>query len=159
MFQRFISLPYAEFWIPAVVGLGVIGVLYYLLRPNRRLAAVAGTQPEGLADTLVKAPAAKEQRRSFRREGNPIPVKYARPECKENPQEGWVVDRSMGGFCLMTHEQVPDGTILAVLPTKAVEMVPWVEVEVRSCRFGEDCYEVGCQFVKPPPYSIMLLFG
>ena len=44
----------------------------------------------------------------------------------------------------------------------AEEMVPWVEIEVRSCRASKEFpgqFEAGCQYVKSPPYSIQLLFG
>ena len=45
------------------------------------------------------------------------------------------------------------------MPAHAPPMTPWTEVEVRSCRQKKDGYEVGCQFVKTPPWSILLLFG
>ena len=38
-------------------------------------------------------------------------------------------------------------------------MTPWVDVEVRMCRALKDGYELGCQFVKTPNWSILLMFG
>ena len=46
-----------------------------------------------------------------------------------------------------------------MLPTNASEQVPWIEIEVRTCRLVEDSWELGCQFVKTPQWSILLLFG
>jgi hypothetical protein len=37
-----------------------------------------------------------------------------------------------------------------------------VDLEVRSCKASQELpgqFEVGCQYVKSPPYSIQLLFG
>jgi hypothetical protein len=52
--------------------------------------------------------------------------------------------------------------VIAVHPVHADALVPWVELEVRSCRPSVEIpgqFEIGCQYVKSPPYSIQLLFG
>ena len=100
-----------------------------------------------------------DQRRAYRRAGNPVEVYYATPENKETPRIGWVYDRSVGGLGLVTAEEFPDDTELAVRPTNAPEIVPWVDVLVRSCRETPEGFELGCKFVKTPPWSILLMFG
>jgi hypothetical protein len=97
-----------------------------------------------------------------RRQGNPIAVHVGAPEDKKNLQVGSVLDRSMGGMRLALFQQVEVGTVLSVKPTNAQDIVPWVDLEVRSCRPSTempDQFEIGCQYVKSPPYSIQLLFG
>src|SRR5205807_67771 len=79
--------------------------------------------------------------------------------CPAGAGRGWVLDRSVGGLCLDLSAAFPEGTRLSLFPTQAPGMTPWTEVEVRSCRQKKDGYEVGCQFVKTPPWSILLLFG
>ena len=57
---------------------------------------------------------------------------------------------------------VTDGTILSIRPVNADEIVPWIDLEVRSCRASDEMpghFEIGCQYVKSPPYSLQLLFG
>ena len=78
---------------------------------------------------------------------------------KEKPFQAWVIDRSVGGLCLDSHTAYKEGTQLFLLPANAPETTPWVDVEVRSCRPSKDGYELGCRFVKTPPWAILLLFG
>ena len=78
------------------------------------------------------------------------------------PEVGSVIDRSMGGMRLALFGEVESGTVLSIRPVNADEMVPWVDIEIRSCKTSTEMpglFEVGCQYVKSPPYSIQLLFG
>ena len=59
----------------------------------------------------------------------------------------------------MTHTALATGSIISIRPKTAEEIIPWVELEVCSCQPAEGAYEVGCRFVKTPPYSILMLFG
>jgi hypothetical protein len=34
-----------------------------------------------------------------------------------------------------------------------------VQLEVKNCRLVGSEYELGCQFVRTPPWSVLLLFG
>jgi hypothetical protein len=155
MIQQLLHLPYAGYWLPIAAAAIVAMPLLWLFVPSRRAAA----PPPADGPPPVTPPYAAEQRRSYRRSGNSIGVLYKLPEQKTGPVQASVHDRSIGGVCLVTHEAVPVGTVLSIRPTQADDIVPWVEVEVCTCRPAEDCYEVGCRFVKTPPYSIMLLFG
>ncbi len=123
-----------------------------------------GTEAVGVAQTdQPKVPAKpKDQRGMSRRHGNPVEVHVAAPADKSHPGIGSVLDRSMGGMRLALYHEVEAGAILAIRPTHADNMVPWVELEVRSCKDSKEMpgqFEVGCQYVKSPPYSIQLLFG
>jgi hypothetical protein len=99
-----------------------------------------------------------ERRVAPRRKGNPIEVLVTDEEATREPARACVLDRSMGGMCLLLNEEVAPGTVLSVKPRKAPES-PWVQVEVRSCKRDRSGYETGCQFVRTPPWAVMLLFG
>src|SRR2546430_1360332 len=128
MVHQFVNLPYISFWLPVLAAMFVAVPLFWLIRPRRAAAAPAAPTPSEV-DLLVTNHAA-EQRRSFRRGGNSIGILYKRPDQKTDPQHASVVDRSLGGLCLMAGELIPTGTILSIRPANAEEMVPWVEVEV-----------------------------
>jgi hypothetical protein len=155
------SLPYSEYWLPLVIGLG-IGVTFLVVARTflggpARLPAVPKKHRE--YDPFTQG-SPTEQRKSFRRTGNPVDVQYALPDDKKKCRLGWVFDRSVGGLGLVTTEAFEPGTVLAVHAVRGGEATPWVEVEVRTCRPGESSdFELGCQFVKTPPWSVLLLFG
>jgi hypothetical protein len=100
-----------------------------------------------------------ERRVALRRQGNPIEVLVSDAEATLEPVRGWVRDRSMGGLCLLVSEEVVPGTILSVKPRKGPPGMSWLQAEVRSCKQDQDGYELGCQFVRQPPWAVMLLFG
>jgi hypothetical protein len=100
-----------------------------------------------------------ERRAAIRRQGNPIEVLISDAEATLEPARGWVIDRSMRGLCLLVHEEVGPGTVLSVKPRKAPPATPWVQAEVRTCKQDQAGYELGCQFVRTPPWAVMLLFG
>jgi hypothetical protein len=171
MIDTLLHLPYVGYWLPLLAAFLVAAPMLWLVRPARAVTPVmpggelqSGVPPVDAAHhagTLqTTAPKyAPEQRRSFRRGGNSIGLYYTYPGQENGPAQASVVDRSIGGICVMTPEVIPIGTILTIRPINAEEMVPWVDAEVCTCRPGDDCYEVGCRFVKTPPYSILLLFG
>jgi len=100
-----------------------------------------------------------ELRKSMRREGNPTEIFLAKPDNKNKPSRGWVLDRSLGGLYIAVGEEFKPGTKLAVLPANAPPMTPWVDIEVRSCRELKEGYGLGCQFLKTPNWSVLLMFG
>jgi hypothetical protein len=159
MIYQLLHLPYLTYWLPVVAAVLVATPLYYLLRPR-----LVPSEPVDIAPTdAAPKPVAtsSEQRRSFRRAGNPIGVLYKRAQLDEQPIHASLVDRSMGGLCLLTTEAIPTGTVLGVRAVNAEEIVPWIEVEVCSCRMsdGDKAFELGCRYVKTPPYSMLLQFG
>jgi hypothetical protein len=103
---------------------------------------------------------ATEKRTALRRRGNSIKVLISDLDAQARPTEGWILDRSVGGLCLQVEgAEVPVGTILSVLASNAPAGTPWTQVEVRSSRQEGNSWELGCQFVKTPPWNVLLLFG
>jgi hypothetical protein len=157
MIDQLLHLPYVSYWLPIAAAAVVAVPLLWLCWPSRSVAPapVTGVPPD-------KDPTpgyAADQRRSFRRGGNSIGILYKYAGQENGPAQASVQDRSIGGVCLLTHETIPVGLVLSIRPTNADSIVPWVDVEVCTCRPGEECFEIGCRFVKTPPYSILLLFG
>jgi hypothetical protein len=157
-----LDLPYSEYWLPLLLGMAVgflaivVGKLAFF-RKSVRLDS-APPRPKSEYDPFVQG-SLSEQRKSYRRAGNPTHIYYAPVDRKDSPQRGWVLDRSMGGMCLLTEEEVQPQTILAVIPVNAPPMTPWVEITVCSCRACPEGFELGCKFVKTPAWAILLMFG
>ena len=80
-----------------------------------------------------------------------------RERSKSRPR--WVIDRSMGGVCLLMPEALTEGTVLSIKPRKSPPGMPWVQVAVCTCKEDRTGYEVGCRFVKTPAWGVLLLFG
>jgi len=158
-----LNLPYSEYWLPLVIGMGVGFLTIMVLRsvafkPGAYVPRDSQKKEGKDFDPFMEG-SRSDQRRSFRRGGSTIQVYFAPPDRKDMPNEAWVVDRSMGGVCLGCNVEVPVGTTICLLPFNAPPLTPWVDVEVRSCRIVDEQVELGCQFVKVPPWSILLLFG
>ena len=160
--EHILNLPYAYAWLPGLVFLAIVGIVYWLVRPTP--APVAEAKPSAAPPQMpaLVMPKPRDMRGASRRPGNTIEVYFALPDNKKDPNIGSVLDRSMGGLRLGLYQQVETGTILSVRPVHADEMVPWIDIEVRSCKPSTEIpgqFEIGCQYVKSPPYSIQLLFG
>ena len=156
------ALPYQELWLPLAIGLAA-GMLCLFMgslvwRGKRcKLATSAATRVSN-HDPFEQG-SLSEKRKSLRRPGNPVEILYALPDNKNTPQRALVLDRSLGGLRLAADEQMEPGTRLVVLPINAVGQIPWIDIDVRTCTLVEDCWELGCQFVKTPQWSILLMFG
>lgn len=124
----------------------------------RTITASPPPKPEAEHDLFIQG-SAMERRGSLRRRGNAVAILITDAEASTDPTPGWVVDRSIGGLGLSVDKPVEPGMILSVRTTNAPPEVPWVKVEVRSCRPTGTEYELGCQFVRTPPWSVLLLFG
>jgi hypothetical protein len=158
-----VNLPYSEYWLPLAIGIGVAIcalTITKLVMPRKKEAVPPPVQqpPAPEHDPFTQG-SANEMRKSYRRQGNMTEVNVALDEKKDRPVRAWVLDRSMGGLCLQSSMEIPAGTRVHVLPVNATSMTPWIEIEVRSCRSVQDGFELGCQFVKTPSWSILLLFG
>ena len=137
----------------------VAGVLYWLTRPAPAIAEVASEAP---AVTPVTTSKPKDQRGMHRRQGNPVEVHVTFTTDKTKRDTASVLDRCMGGMRLAMYQEIEVGAVVSVRPTTVDDIVPWVDLEIRSCRPSTempDQFEIGCQYVKSPPYSIQLLFG
>lgn len=138
----------------------LVGRRWFIAQPPRPAAAKPPAAPEGavkLSSTVVKK-VETDRRSAPRRKGNRIEV-YLTDDSKRPPIMGWVVDRSMGGLCMIVEKPLPEGAVLNVRPRKAPQTAPWTPIEIRSCRADEGEWEVGCQFLKTPQWNDLLLFG
>jgi hypothetical protein len=148
-------------WIIPVVGAlstGLALVMGYALLRRSPLPKLPSPARQPDYDPFVQG-SLREQRKSFRRAGNAIEVLISDAEVSQQPQHGLVLDRSLGGLRLLASESLTVGATITVRTLNAPPSVPWVEMEVRSCRQVSDGWELGCKFVKTPPWGVLLLFG
>ena len=140
------------------------GYLIFLRKP--RLPAT----PDPLPGLKLRRPAVqtmysptgqggiRQRRTALRRKGNPIDVQIA-ADAKEAPSSAMVIDRSDRGLCLAVNYPHRVGAVVNVRPVAGDPSLTWVPVQVRNCRYVGKAYEVGCEFVKVPPRSVLILFG
>jgi len=102
---------------------------------------------------------ATERRDSFRRKGAYVKVDLADAAGKEVLGAAWVLNRSAGGLRLQVEQAFEAGSIISVRPVHATNGMPWVQAEVKCCKRQGDEWEIGCQFLRRPSWSMMLLFG
>jgi hypothetical protein len=149
--------------LPAAVGggVGLVVVVAIRLFHHSAPAAVAAppeAKPASEFDPFVQG-SASEQRGAHRRTGNPVEVHIRLPKAEQPQLHGYVMDRSTGGLCLRVDQPVQPGTMLHVRPVNAPPITPWVEIEVKSSRQTQDGWELGCQFLRTPPWALLLMFG
>jgi len=158
------DIPNRSLWLATATVL-VTGILVVV---SARLARQARANANARVD--LGAPVFKgdpytqgssfERRKAPRRGGNPIAILVSDAEGEVEPVRGWVLDRSLGGLGLELAEegQVDVGTILSVRPTEG-SYVPWVKVEVRTCRRIGAAWRLGCKYLRPPVADIQMRFG
>jgi hypothetical protein len=101
----------------------------------------------------------KDNRRSLRRGGNPVPVLVSDLEAGEETLQGLVLNRSRGGLCLSVPHRVEVGRLLSVRTPDYPEDLGSVQIRVRHCKRKGDSFQLGCQFMETHPWSVLLLFG
>ena len=148
----------------ALVVLGlVIWACYLVIRLN-----APGRQPEedgqdratglSVADPFEYG-SGLEKRTALRRRGALIEVDVRAADGRAELGTGIVFDRSVGGLGVKAPFDCGIGQTLTVRAVNAPDIVPWVEVEVRSCRHIDGEWELGCRFIRTPAYNILMLFG
>jgi hypothetical protein len=165
------------FWVVVGVGVACGGLVFAagrfllnsLLRNARRRvykpAEVPSSEPSIRWQTPLEDNDPFNQgnspgRRDFlRREGNSVEVQITDLDMVGAIQKGWVVDRSLGGLCLYVLEPLKEGTVINIRPANTASITPWTQVEIRTCTQEEGQWKLGCQFVRTPPYSVLLMFG
>jgi hypothetical protein len=100
-----------------------------------------------------------EKRQVFRRRGQCVEVDITDHEVKETPWHGWVIDRSIKGLRLGVDRNVEVGTLLNVRVCQMSPPMPWYEVKVVHSKPNAPTYEIGCEFVTPPTWNVLLIFG
>ncbi len=102
---------------------------------------------------------ATNRRAALRRKGGQIKVLVSDAEARQDPCEGWVLDRSMGGLRISISQEIAVDSILRIRPHEAPIETPWIQVQVTNCSKKEEYWEIGCKFERTPPYSVLLMFG
>jgi hypothetical protein len=146
-------------WAIPVLGVAAAGLAFALSRRflvARR--APAPTDPGDLADSTFLQGVTVDRRRAPRRKGNSVEV-YLSDGAGGAPLDGWVVDRSVGGLCLLVAKPVAAGTVLKVRARRAPESIPWAAIEVRTCRPEGGDWELNCGFAETPSWNVLLHFG
>jgi PilZ domain len=146
--------------IAAVASAGLACVLGAVLLGRRR-PRQAGDQEKprrqaAVRDLVFERPG-HERRNALRREGSSIAVEVQQADGRV--ASGWVIDRSLGGLAMQLDAPFEVGALVKVRPAETPRSVPWVQLEVRHCEQINGAWRVGGQFVKTPPYSVLLLFG
>jgi len=155
--------PISEVLGPVVIGLGstlIIYALYRIASAHRRERLTLRQAPRHRVVTRPDAdddPQLAKRGAASRRRGGAVEV-LIRPKRSEQAIPGSVFDRSAGGLGLTAARQFPRGTRLLVKPTET-PLAPWVEMEVRNTTKLEHEWLLGCQFVEPPPYDVLVAFG
>jgi len=109
-------------------------------------------------------PGHKARRTTSRRHGNLVSVTNTREPSRAAPPEaramdGWVMNRSGGGLCLLVDEEVAPGTVLTVTPHLDPTSYEWIQVEVKSCRPERKSWLLGCQFLQKLSWDDLRPFG
>jgi hypothetical protein len=151
-----------EIWVTPLIGLvsaSLALLMGHVFFRNRHKHSLSPPDQEGPPSNTLAYGGFVERRETVRRKGKQVKVLITDAEALEEPVEGWIMDRSMGGLCLSVTRLVGTGTILSVRTANAPQTTPWVQVEVKSCRDQGGRWELGCQYLRTPPWGILLQFG
>ncbi len=132
-------------------------------RIKRELSAQAQILRHQLLELKKSGPeagsAGKERRATPRREGNLVSVTITGGKGDDSAMDGWVLNRSGGGLCLLVDEEVSPGSALTVTPNLGPSTFEWIRVEVKSCRPERNSWLLGCQFLEKLSWDDLRPFG
>lgn len=120
------------------------------LLPESIASVTPEDEPPGTATSV-------DDRRSSPRKRKLLKV-VIRDESTGESFSGWVLDRSLGGMCLSIQRPAETGALLAIRRPSAPESTPWVEMRVRNVRERESTWELGCEYMRTPPWEILVQF-
>src|SRR5262245_58574960 len=156
-------------WAPPAVGALSASLMFLAARLARRLASPTAPPPpapppspapSGPTQPSGRPPEGPPEKRSHeRRQGARVLVLVSDAESEAKPVRGAVLDRSAAGLALSTDAPAQPGTVLSVRVVGHFQEMPWVRLVVRNCRRKRKKYVLGCQFLRPQPRSILVLFG
>jgi CheY-like chemotaxis protein len=104
------------------------------------------------------SPETYDRRRFPRWQGSPQDVLVAPLEGTSLKMLGTIVNRSLGGICLVFDEVREKGTVMRVRST-ATPLEKWLSVEVQHARRDGDRWALGCRFVDPPTLGVFSIYG
>ena len=147
-----------ETWQILAIGFATASLAFLAGWTTLRKRKPKEEAPAKAADPFAQG-ANSERRTAARRGGHAISVDMHDPDDKLTGQQAYVLDRSVGGLCLMAPSAVPIGSVWKVRPCNAPRTTPPVRVEVKSCSAVDQEWKLGCQFEKTPSYATLLMFG
>ncbi|MBY0522926.1 MAG: PilZ domain-containing protein [Gemmataceae bacterium] len=157
--------------LPILAGVGataallLVGTIWMMLRRRAARKRFVHRKTTRLAPPMNGDPftlgSHQERRAAPRRHGNPVAVLVSDVDGEVEPVRGWVVDRSAGGLGLELAEEgdVAIGTVLSIRPKDAPASLAWVQVEVRNRQQKGAAWRLGCKFVRPPAWDVLMRFG
>jgi hypothetical protein len=145
--------------IAILVSLAAFGLVVGLIQvTGRRRSDKDPEDLEPAEDRYVnKGP--PEKRVAYRRERNPVQVAIAAECLGTDTVYGVVLDRTTDGVSLSVTREIYAGSVLTIRPANVSPMAPSLQVQVRHCHQSGTEWVVGCQWVKSPPYAVLLMFG
>lgn len=149
---------YLPIAVGIVVGLAVMTLVSFRRRPETTSLPPLPLPKEGDWEKIGEESFA-DRRGTIRREGAPVKIMVSSPAFRNKVDGGYVLDRSTGGLRIALSQAVAPGSSLQVRAENAPDTSPWVTVLVRNCRNAGQHFELGCEFDKPLPWNILLLFG
>jgi len=162
------SFPLDNMWsnwplcLAAFVGLALAGVCLLVgtaWQRGRRAVPPAETDEADSFGDPFEVGSASERRTASRRMGRHVRIYVSDAAAEATPVEGWVLDRSLGGLCISLGRQMPPDTILSIRAYNASDTIPWAQVRVLRCESQGNHFQLGCQFIRTPPFNAMMLFG
>lgn len=158
-----LGLLHWESWTAPTIGMTSAALMLFLaltyLR-QRQPAPPAPSSAEGMRRDPLLHGSIRERRAAVRRVGKVTHVLISNADATEEPFAGLVCDRSLTGLRISVSRAVEKNMILSVRAVEGSASSDWVQVEVKRCRVRKDgCWELGCQFVRTPPYNQLLSFG
>jgi hypothetical protein len=119
---------------------------------REELAAYVKAQGHDLG-AAAEAPAeeseeqGKDKRRSYRKQGPPVPVTLSFSKNGKDPFRGWIVDCSQTGIGVTIDWPLPEDSTLFARPVNAPPRLGWFPVQLRNCRKDRNRWHIGCQFL------------
>lgn len=148
---------WAALWLVPVMGVVVCGAAFLVGRRMLASSRENSEVPEVFDHEFLQG-VTQDRRSAPRRKGNAVAVQILVGNDPE-PVSGWVLDRSIGGLCLLAERPLPETSAIKVRPAKASTQIPWAEATVKSCRREGTLFELGCQFHRTPNWNLLVQFG
>lgn len=149
-------------WITLCIGICVsflaLSFVERILRPAKAPAPEPVKNKNKNTAEFRQQADPSNRRMTERRSGNAIKILLTDQAMKSTYEQGWVVDRSLGGLRLAVRNEESPGVILSVRVAEQGSM-PWIEVRVIHCMPSKNGYEIGCEFIRPTHSNWHMMFG
>jgi hypothetical protein len=154
-----------DVWLIGSVGLLSAGCSLLVGRRwlNRRRAGIPSSSDSPAtddSDPFLPQDKLRDRRGSLRRGGGTaLLVRFATAKAEETHQPGWLLNRSEGGLGLLLKEEVAIGAVLHVRAQNTPDNISWIQVVVNNKRWDGDRWELGCRYLRTPPWSALMFLS